>query len=91
MKKFLTIVTVIVTALQLAACAKSKVIDGVEYQPYGIANEEIHRNPNIQYEVVIGNVFWSIVLCETIIAPVYFVGWSIKQPVGKKLPESERH
>jgi len=91
MKKFRLMLVVSVMALGLAACAKSKVIDGVKYEPYGIFNEEQHRNPNIEYEIVFGNIVWSIILIETIIAPVYFIGFAIKQPVGKKLPESERH
>jgi hypothetical protein len=91
MKRAASITLAIALSIQLAACAKSKVIDGVEYKPYGIFNEEQHHNPNIEYELVNGNIVWSIILFETAIAPIYFIGWSIKQPVGKKVPEGQKH
>ena len=50
-------------------------------ESYGIANEEAKKINGVIYEVSAGNVIWSIILCETLIAPVYFIGWSIKQPV----------
>lgn len=47
----------------------------------GLFTEE---NPDIKYKISVGNVVWSIILVETIIAPVYFIGWSIKNPICKK-------
>ncbi len=69
----------------LAGCASTKTIDGVEYDTYGLLNEDEKRNPDVQYEIVWGNVFWGFLLCETLIAPVYFFGYSIKEPVGPKV------
>ena len=89
--KILRLAVILGLGLSLSACAKSKVIDGVEYQPYGLANEDVHRNPNIQYELVLGNVILSFILFETVVVPVYLVGWEIMQPVAKKVPETERH
>lgn len=42
------------------------------------------RSPDICYEVSVGNVIWSIILIESIVFPVYFVGWSIMNPVRPK-------
>ena len=81
------IAATIMTALMLSACAQEKTIDGVRYRPYGLANESSRHNPKIRYELVAGNVFWAVVLCETIIAPIYFVGFSLFQPVGKTTDE----
>jgi len=67
----------------MSACGRTKVIDDVEYQTYGFFNESEKRNPNIEYEIIPGNVIWSIILIETIIAPVYFIGFSLFQPVDK--------
>lgn len=69
----------------LLGCADSKKIDGVTYEPYGLFNDE-KMNSTIKYDIVWGNVFWSIVFVETVLMPVYFVGFSIKEPVCR-MPE----
>ena len=71
------------SALLFSACADPKVIDGVEYSTYGFLNDE-KRNPNIKYELSWGNVFWGLLFSETLIAPLYFFGFSIKEPVCRK-------
>lgn len=86
MKRALAIILVIGLALQVSACAKSTTIGEVTYGVYGILNEGEMHNPNIKYEVSWGNVFWGIVLCETIIAPIYFFGYALYEPVGP-MPE----
>ena len=65
-------------------CGDTKVIDGIEYDTYGLLNKESKQNPNIEYELIIGNVVWSILLGETIVAPIYFCGFSLFEPIGKK-------
>jgi hypothetical protein len=35
----------------------------------------------VQYKTVVGNVIWGIILVETIIAPIYFFGFSLYEPV----------
>jgi hypothetical protein len=70
----------------LSACSSTKVIDGTEYDTYGLLNQSTKQNPNIEYEVVWGNVFWGIVLFETIITPIYFFGFDLFQPIGKNPP-----
>jgi len=47
-------------------------------------NKDTKQNPNIEYELVWGNLIWGCVLVETIIAPVYFFGWSLWEPIGVK-------
>lgn len=73
---------VVCLALLLAGCAQTKTICGVTYDSYGLVNASEKQNTNIRYEVVWGNVFWAVVLSETVIAPIYFFGWSLFQPVG---------
>jgi hypothetical protein len=83
MKKVLIIVVVL--AFIVAGCGRSKVIDNVEYETYGLLNSDKMKNDNIEYRLIMGNLIWGIVLIETVIAPVYFFGFSLFEPVGKKV------
>ena len=47
-------------------------------------NEDSKKNPDIEYEPIWGNIVWGIILIETIIAPVYFFGFSLFEPIGEK-------
>lgn len=71
-------------SLSLGGCARPMEICGTTYQSYGILNMDDKKNPEIEYEVIWGNVFWGAILFETVIAPIYFFGFSIFNPVGKK-------
>lgn len=80
MKKILLSLVIL---LALSSCAEKKMIDGVMYKPFGLANEETHRVDTIQYEISAGSVIVAIILSETIIAPVYIIGWDLWEPVRK--------
>ena len=54
------------------------------FKPYGLFNTE-ERNPNVKYEVSIGNVIWSVLLSESIAVPLVLIGWYLYEPVGKKM------
>jgi hypothetical protein len=81
MKKVL--LSAMVGLMLFSGCADNKVIDQKEYTTYGFFNESDSKNPEIQYSLSVGNVIWGIVLVETIIAPVYFFGFSLYEPEGK--------
>jgi hypothetical protein len=66
---------------ELTVAGKSK-----EYPTYGFINADTMKSANVCYEVSIGNVIWSIVLVETIAAPIYFLGFSLFNPVSVKNP-----
>lgn len=83
-KKFAAVMLVIIMLLVTLGCANSKTIDGVTYDTYGLLNKDEKQNPNIQYELVWGNIFWGAVLVESIFAPIYFFGFSMWEPTGKK-------
>lgn len=53
-------------------------------EPYGWGNYEDKKLQNVKYELVTGNVVWGVILCETIVMPVYFSGWAIYEPVSIK-------
>jgi hypothetical protein len=70
--------------MMIISCADSKTfkIDGkdVLVEPYGWADFDLKKE-NIRYETNVGNVIWSIILVETIVAPVVFTGWYLFEPV----------
>ena len=74
----------IIGVLVSGGCSDTKVIDGIEYDTYGILYVEDKKNPDIEYKVCWGNVVLGIILVETIIAPIYFFGFDMYEPVGKK-------
>jgi hypothetical protein len=86
MKKILILVVSI--CLSLGSCAKDKHINSREYSSIGIVdllaknNFSITRyDPNIRYEVCWGNVILGAILVETVIAPIYFYGFSMYNPI----------
>lgn len=84
MRKMISLFVAIALAASLSACARPMTICGVTYDSYGLANQDDKKNPEVQYEVVWGNVVWGALLFETVIAPIYFFGFSLFQPIGKK-------
>jgi hypothetical protein len=83
MKKLLTIL-LLLGALFLPSCADSKKIDGVTYRPYGLLNENLHRNDSIEYQVSPWAVASGIIFCELIVPPIYTFGYNLYEPIGKK-------
>ncbi len=81
----------IATALilsMLAGCGDPLTVTekGVEktYPTYGLFNTDTAKSDKMCYEVSVGNVVWSIILIETVVFPVYFIGWSLFNPVKLK-------
>lgn len=54
------------------------------YPTYGFFNQDELRSDKVCYRLSVGNVVWSVLLIETIIAPVYFVGFDLFEPVSVK-------
>lgn len=70
--------------VMLAGCADDMEINGKTYGTYGIINKDEVKDPAIEYKLCVGNLIWSGILFETAIAPIYFIGFSIYEPVGVK-------
>lgn len=83
MKKLL-LTAALAVSIALASCADSRVIDGKRYEPYGIANKEEHKDPDIVYRMDAWSVVFSVVFVETLIVPVYIIGWKLWEPVKAK-------
>jgi len=88
MKKSLKKVVIAVLIMAFVSigygCGDTKKIGNNIYDTYGFINSGEKRNENVEYKIIIGNVVWSILLVETIVAPLYFWGFSIYEPVGLK-------
>lgn len=84
MKKFIASLCIIASLVTMSGCSDNKVIEGKEYQTYGFINSEQYKDSKIQYKVCVGNVVWGTLLFSTVIAPVYFFGFDLYEPVGKK-------
>jgi hypothetical protein len=65
-------------------CGENKKINGVWYETYGLINKHEVKDSKIRYRTIVGNVVWGIILFETLIAPLYFFGFSMYEPVGPK-------
>ena len=65
----------------IASCSTPMYYDGTKYNTYGIINANNEDRSNAEYQVVWGNVVWGVLLFQTIIAPVYFLGFDMYEPV----------
>jgi hypothetical protein len=89
MKFFHKLILITAAAISLVSCGNDQTIDNKHYQTFGVANQDAYRDPNIVYEISAGSVIWGIILCETIVVPVYIIGWDLWQPVRKVTPISK--
>lgn len=83
MKKAIIFVMML-AILGLFGCGSKMEINGKEYDTYGLLNRDAERSSCIKYKVITGNVVWGILLSETVVAPIYFFGFSMYEPVGLK-------
>lgn len=75
----------VAVSLLLTGCgADDKVINGTKYSTYGLIDADENKNPNIQYKVSGWSIVWSVVFIQTIIVPIYFIGFDLYEPVGPK-------
>lgn len=88
MRKSISVILIlsISSMLFLSACADSKTINGKEYEPYGILDQDDVKDPKIKYKVVWGNVVWGALLVETVVAPIVIFGFYLWEP--EKLKEN---
>ena len=85
MRKIISLVLIIALVSSfVVSCAESKVINGVEYQPYGLLDKEEVKDPKILYKVSFGDIFWGVVGFETIFLPIYCFGFNLYEPIGPK-------
>lgn len=80
------LITTLMMALSLAGCASNLETKDGTYHPYGIANENSVKSDNVCYSLSFTDAVVGIILIETIIVPVYIVGWDMMEPQKVKGP-----
>lgn len=79
------IIIVGLLASLLTGCGQPLAVNNKVYPTYGFFNEDTSKSKDMCYEVSVGNVVWSIIGIENIIMPVYFIGFSLFNPISKKV------
>jgi hypothetical protein len=90
--KTLSIILICVFVLSFIGCGHDLTYNnGETHKTIGIINILVNdssvmeaKDPKMKYEIIWGNVVWGALLAETVIAPIYFFGFSMFQPVGEK-------
>jgi len=85
MKKFIAVLVLALFAAFATGCHSSRVVEGTRYDPIGLyhkISEPEAESPDVQYDLCVGNLIWSIILVETIVVPVILLGWYLWEPVG---------
>lgn len=80
-----TLVVILIVCMSLVGCGKSMVIDGVERKTVGLIETSTRSgdySEDVRYEPCWGNIILGVVLIETVIAPIYFFGFSMLNPVS---------
>ena len=80
-------------AVMMAGCADKRTFqkaDGTTFtaEPYGWMNTS-KKVDGVVYDVCPGNIVWSIVLGETVVAPVLFTGLALWEPVDYVEPKEK--
>ena len=78
MKKFIAMLSLVAFLGAVSiGCGSDYRVNGKLCPTYGLINAEQEKCQDVKYKVIVGNVVWSVVLFSTIIAPVFFLGFSI--------------
>lgn len=80
----LAIAAVLASALALSGCASSNTFGGKTYPAYGLLSTG-KKSPEACYEVSAAAVIFSIIFIESVIFPVYVIGWALFEPVRVKV------
>jgi len=76
-------VLILTTLLLLASCGRSKVIEKVEYECYGLWDKREIKDKTIEYVPVVMNIIPGIIFSETIIVPAFLLALQTHCPIGK--------
>jgi uncharacterized protein YceK len=75
----------LVACLTLTGCgAPQTLTTGTQtrtYPTYGLFNASTSQSNQVCYDISVGNVIWSVILIETIVVPIYMIGFSLYNPV----------
>lgn len=81
MNKILLIILIVIISFSVLSCGKPIVLEPGELaNPYGVFSKE-DKNESATYKMSTGNIIWSILLVETIVAPIILIGWKLWVPI----------
>jgi len=82
--KAISLLIVFAIPFIISSCADSKEIDingKMEHvEPYGWADYQDLKNDSVIYKVSVGNIVWSVLLCQTIVVPIWLTGYGFYEP-----------
>lgn len=84
MKNIKSILIALILIVIISSCADKKTINGITYEPYGIANMETKKVDSVVYEIPAANWIVGVICCPSILIPGYIIGWDLFEPVSLK-------
>lgn len=82
MRKYIALFMCFALLTLFAGCGDQRTIDGITYDTWGLFNKSEKRNPDIRYKVNIPSIIVATILIETIIVPIYIIGFDLMEPIG---------
>lgn len=73
----------VLAAALLSGCATSMTLDDHRYRPVGVVNAA-DKGEHVAYKVSYANLALAVLLVQTVVVPVYVIGWALEEPVGRK-------
>ena len=67
----------LVASILLSGCAKSVNLNGKQYPPYGFFNQTTDKSTKVCYHLSAGSVIVAIIFVESIIVPIWTVGFDL--------------
>lgn len=94
MKKILSVIAIAIVGIVLTGCADSKTFkksDGTEFtaKPYGWMDKG-EAIEGVNYKLCKGNLVLSVLLGETVAAPVLLTGLELWEPVSYNEPNNNK-
>jgi hypothetical protein len=83
MKKLISFVMAVAL---LTGCSEPLQTPEKTYSPYGILNDNQKHDNKVCYGASVGGIILSVLLSETIIVPIYIIGFDVMQPTRLKSP-----
>jgi hypothetical protein len=62
----------------------------IEVARHGLIDPE-EKIDYIKYKKSVRNIIWSVILIETVVVPVVFLGWYLYEPVGVDVKKYKEH
>lgn len=84
MRKYIAIFMCLILLTLTVGCGDPRTINGITYDTWGLINKGDKENPDVQYKVNIPSIVVAVLLVETIIVPIYILGFNFMEPVGAK-------